>query len=81
METDSLQPTVSVTWLPASATDNSGVVINLTSDLRPGQYEVGQHVVTYTATDEAGNIGDCSFTLTILSKYLRYMMNLKTVIT
>ncbi|XP_071854043.1 uncharacterized protein [Apostichopus japonicus] len=67
METDSLQPTVSVTWLPASATDNSGVVINLTSDLRPGQYEVGQHVVTYTATDEAGNIGDCSFTLTILN--------------
>ncbi|MDT0688272.1 Ig-like domain-containing protein [Salegentibacter sp. F188] len=45
------------------ATDNSGdVEVELTSDLGfEDRFPIGEHTVSYTATDEAGNSADCSF--------------------
>ncbi|MFD2201457.1 HYR domain-containing protein, partial [Shivajiella indica] len=50
-----------VNWTAPTATDNSGLV-NLTSNFEPGSFfPVGTTVVTYTATDAAGNTATCSF--------------------
>ncbi|WP_373057481.1 HYR domain-containing protein [Zunongwangia sp. H14] len=49
------------------ATDNSGDVnIELISDLGfQDRFSVGEHVVTYTATDAAGNMTECSFNVIV----------------
>ncbi|MCG9911082.1 MAG: HYR domain-containing protein [Flavobacteriales bacterium] len=55
----------SVTWTPPTATDNCSIV-TLTSNFNPGDFfPVGTSTVTYTATDAAGNIAQCSFTVTV----------------
>jgi hypothetical protein len=47
-----------VSWTPPTASDNSGSV-NLTSNFEPGSFfPVGTTLVTYTATDAAGNTAD-----------------------
>ena len=54
-----------VTWTPPTATDNSGSV-TLESDFEPGNvFPVGETLVTYTATDLAGNKSTCSFTVKV----------------
>jgi hypothetical protein len=54
-----------VNWTAPTATDNSGSV-NLTSNFEPGSFfPVGTTVVTYTATDAAGNTATCSFEVTV----------------
>ncbi|MEB2777926.1 HYR domain-containing protein [Algoriphagus sp. D3-2-R+10] len=54
-----------VTWTAPTATDNSGSV-NFISNIAPGTvFEVGTTMVTYTATDGAGNQATCSFTVTV----------------
>lgn len=53
-----------VTWTQPIATDNCDVV--LTSDHLPGDFfPIGTTVVTYTATDNSGNISQCSFNVNI----------------
>lgn len=56
-----------VNWSPVVATDNSGVVPNVTKyGAQTGNmfYE-GKHVVIYNASDAAGNYRICKFHVTI----------------
>lgn len=55
----------SVSWTPPTATDNCGS-LTLTSSHEPGAtFSIGTTVVTYTATDDAGNISTCSFNVIV----------------
>lgn len=55
------------TWVNPTATDNCGTP-NLTSNFNSGQsFPVGTSLVTYTATDGAGNFSECSFSVTVSS--------------
>ena len=50
-----------VTWTEPTVTDNSGV-LTLTSGYQSGdQFPIGDTLVTYTASDLAGNIATLSF--------------------
>jgi hypothetical protein len=54
-----------VDWTVPTATDNSGSV-TLTSNFDPGAvFPVGTTLVTYTATDAAGNQTSCSFNVNV----------------
>ncbi|KAJ8021035.1 Hyalin [Holothuria leucospilota] len=65
INTDPGQSTGNVTWSSPTATDNSGQSVSLSSDLQQGNYDIGQHVVTYTGEDESGNTAQCSFNVTV----------------
>jgi len=61
-----------VTWTPPTFTDNCGRVI-VTSNYKPGDFFSAEceatakgTLVTYKATDEAGNTTTCSFRVTVL---------------
>lgn len=55
-----------VTFPPPTATDFCSAVTNLTATPPPGSFfPVGVNVVQCTATDAAGNVGGCSFTVTV----------------
>ncbi|XP_033118182.1 hyalin-like [Anneissia japonica] len=55
-----------VTWEPINATDNCCGNVNITSNYTSGdQFEIGVHVVTYTATDCSENSAHCSFTIVV----------------
>ncbi|WP_175574454.1 HYR domain-containing protein [Algoriphagus marinus] len=54
-----------VSWTPPTATDTNGSV-TLVSDFEPGTvFPVGETLVTYTATDLAGNKSTCSFSVKV----------------
>ncbi len=58
-------PQPNISWTPPTATDACSAV-NLTSNRVPGNpFPIGSTVVTYTATDAAGNASTCSFTVTV----------------
>ncbi|XP_033121122.1 uncharacterized protein LOC117120218 [Anneissia japonica] len=60
--------TVKLYWSPANATDNSDTAVTLSSNYKPGDvFPVSKipHQITYTAIDEAGNVGNCSFFMTV----------------
>lgn len=54
-----------VTWIAPQATDNCGIP-TLESDLEPGVFPAGETVVTYTATDQAGNTSTCTFNVNLV---------------
>jgi gliding motility-associated-like protein len=55
-----------VNWTAPSVTDNCAGTLALTSDHVAGDFfAVGTTVVTYSATDVAGNRATCSFTVTV----------------
>lgn len=54
-----------VTWTPPTATDNCGTP-TISSELEPGVFAAGTTVVTYTATDLAGNTAVCSFDVNLI---------------
>ena len=57
--------TMPVSWTAPTATDNCGAVA-LTSTHNPGAiFSKGTISVTYTATDDYGNIATCSFNVTV----------------
>ncbi|MCB0488432.1 MAG: HYR domain-containing protein [Cyclobacteriaceae bacterium] len=57
--------TKGVSWTVPSATDNCGLA-SFTSNHNPGeQFPAGVTVVTYTATDNYGNIATCSFNVVV----------------
>ncbi|XP_072175569.1 uncharacterized protein [Diadema setosum] len=58
------QSSASVSWTEPTASDNSGQV-TVTSDISPGDFPIGQQVVTSTAVDPSGNMATCSFDVTI----------------
>lgn len=56
---------VNVNWTPPTAVDNCSAV-SITSTHAPGEFfESGSTTVTYTATDEAGNVSTCSFNVVV----------------
>ncbi|MBP7699229.1 MAG: HYR domain-containing protein [Saprospiraceae bacterium] len=57
-----------VSWNPdISATDDCGTILELINSHNPGDYfNVGTTTVTYSAFDNSGNIGICSFNVTVL---------------
>ncbi|MDE5420216.1 HYR domain-containing protein, partial [Labilibaculum sp. DW002] len=61
--------TANVSWTEPTATDNCSSVANLVwaKSHEPGDdFSVGETTVTYTATDEKGNVSTtCSFTVTV----------------
>lgn len=66
LNTDSGSPTAIVTWAAATSTDNVAVTSGPTPDFTPGSaFGVGTHTVTYSASDAAGNVGTCSFTIAV----------------
>ncbi|XP_033115967.1 uncharacterized protein LOC117115806 [Anneissia japonica] len=52
-----------VTWTEPTAVDNAGHVIVAQTAYSGDSFNVGNHKVTYTATDEDGNMAECSFTI------------------
>ena len=53
-----------VTWPALRATDNCAIS-NVTATHSPGVFPTGTTTVTYTATDNSGNVGTCSFDVTV----------------
>ncbi|WP_010227799.1 HYR domain-containing protein [Gillisia marina] len=66
--TDSGECGAVVTFLDATATDNSdNVSVSLISDLPSGsEFSVGTHTVSFEAKDAAGNTSVCNFTITVI---------------
>ncbi|XP_033122131.1 uncharacterized protein LOC117121139, partial [Anneissia japonica] len=56
----------SVNWSIAEPEDNSGLEVTLIASAFPGVWEVGQHSVTYNATDVYGNLATCSFNVFVI---------------
>ncbi|XP_067016111.1 uncharacterized protein [Acropora muricata] len=54
-----------VTWPTVIATDNSGVVPTVTKSGVKNIFYRGSHLVTYNATDDAGNDKTCKFFVTV----------------
>jgi gliding motility-associated-like protein len=55
-----------VNWTAPSATDNCSLQ-SFTSNYNPGSsFLIGTSIVSYTATDNAGNTSTCSFTVTVI---------------
>jgi hypothetical protein len=54
------------TWTAPTATDNSGSVSLVTSNEPGTAFRWGTHLVTYTATDDSGNIALCQFYITVV---------------
>ncbi|KAL7822674.1 hypothetical protein AOLI_G00331130, partial [Acnodon oligacanthus] len=69
VETDEHQGSSNVTLSAPAVGDNSGdqVVVHVTPILSPAQpFPIGTELITYTATDRAGNKANCSFTVTVI---------------
>ncbi len=65
-DTDESSDTAVVTWVEPTANDNSEGSVTLTSSHSSGDaFPIGETIVTYTATDEAGNQIAETFTVTI----------------
>ena len=58
---------VTVTWTAPTASDDSGMAPGLTNTHNPGDaFPIGNTMVSYTATDAAGNKAVVSFTVMII---------------
>ncbi|MCG8403966.1 MAG: HYR domain-containing protein [Phycisphaerales bacterium] len=61
VSTDPGACTAEVTWTPPTADDNCNVASFISSHDPGDTFPVGSTIVTYTATDDAGNARECSF--------------------
>ncbi|XP_038045461.1 sushi, von Willebrand factor type A, EGF and pentraxin domain-containing protein 1-like [Patiria miniata] len=67
-----------VSWEDAIVTDNSGVQPKVEmSPPNPNPFSVGQHLVSYRATDGAGNVSSCVFVVTVVKAGKRSLDDLK----
>ena len=57
------QPFASATWQVPNPTDNSNESVSLSGLLPPQKLDVGNKHITYIATDSAGLIGSCTFSI------------------
>ena len=57
-----------MTWPTVIATDNSDVVPTVTKSGVKSIFYRGRHLVSYNATDEAGNYKTCKFFVTVEGK-------------
>ena len=51
-------------------TDNVGVFSILTSRPNGSEFTWGEHNITFTVTDKAGNVAECNFKVIITGKYM-----------
>ncbi|MEA1874044.1 MAG: HYR domain-containing protein, partial [Bacteroidota bacterium] len=59
----------SVSWTAPTATDACSGIASFTSNYSPGDlFDIGTTSVTYTATDNEGNVSTCSFDVTVLDE-------------
>lgn len=56
-----------ISWPTVLATDNAGTPV-ITTDLSGSNFSIGVQTVTYNATDDAGNIAQCTFDITVTGK-------------
>ena len=67
-------------WGVPVATDNCPSGLTMTSNMSPGvMLPLGSYVVTYTATDDYGNISTCSFSITAMDTISPAMIELPTI--
>ena len=67
------QTSGTVSWIPPTASDNSGVV-TLDSTLDPPQtLNIGPHTVQYTARDPSGRTAMASFMITVQGRCLKVL--------
>ena len=58
-----------VNWIEPTATDNSGVLLTMSSNHKPlERFKQGTHVITYTTADQSGNKATCTFTIDVRGK-------------
>ena len=62
-----------MTWPTVIATDNSGVVPTVIKSGVKKIFYRGRHLVSYNATDDAGNDKTCKFFVTVEGKTKRFM--------
>ena len=57
----------SVTWIPPTATDNSGVVPDILHFGKGSgeRFPAGEHSIRYIASDKRGNVGECKFKIIV----------------
>ena len=67
---DAVETEIRVNWKRPLATDNSGVVPTVVSNLPSGDIFAvpGVYEIVYTAEDGSGNRATCRFTITLKSK-------------
>ena len=58
------------TWDYPTTSDNSGLPVTIVGSASPlsNKFEIGTTVVRYIATDAAGNVNSCTFTVTVQDK-------------
>ena len=58
-----------VNWTEPAATDNSGILLTISSNHKPFErFNQGTHVITYTTADQSGNKAICTFTIDVRGK-------------
>ena len=57
-----------VTWFHPTASDNSGLIPNVTySGKQPGEiFTAGEHKIRYLASDKTGNVAQCKFKVFVI---------------
>ena len=66
-----------VNYFPATATDNSGGFVSLSYNFGSGTFfQIGSNVVVVTGTDPSGNVGQCTFTVTVTGKIMNNSINI-----
>ncbi|XP_071943766.1 uncharacterized protein [Antedon mediterranea] len=61
--------TAQADWILEDATDNVGVVRMTQSHNQSYYFDIGMTMVTYSAWDEAGNEGSCSFNIFVIDNF------------
>ena len=70
VNTDADSATATVLWIPPVASDNSGIAVTLTSNLKPGDsFKIGNTTVVYTAVDVFGNTATDAFDVVVRGKF------------
>ena len=67
-QTDANSTTANVSWSEPTLSDNVGVVEQNQTAFPGTLYSLGVYTVTYTASDAAGNVAECSFNFTVEGK-------------
>ena len=63
---NSLEPYTTAQWIEPTFTDNMAVT-HVIKTKEPGSlFAIGEHIVSYTASDASGNTARCQFTVNVL---------------
>ena len=69
---NSLEPYTTAQWIEPTFTDNMAVT-HVIKTKEPGSlFAIGEHIVSYTASDASGNTARCQFTVNVLRNDQQY---------